>query len=144
MVTNSAPPKSDQGKMIMTREYFGSNPVLKDGRTIPLSNAVRAGDLVYVSGQVPFGPDGVMVTTGFEDQVHQVMANISNALSEAGCSLSDVVKCNVWLEDVRNFVIFNDVYKQYFVNHPPARSTVHSTLMVNAGVEIEAIAYKPE
>jgi len=127
----------------MTRQHFGSNPVLKDGRTIPLSHAVRAGDMVYVSGQVPVGPDGKIVTRGFEDQVHQVMANISSALSEAGCSLSDIVKCNVWLDDVRNFVAFNDLYRPYFLDNPPARSTVHSTLMIDVGVEIEAIAYKP-
>ncbi|ANO50476.1 RidA family protein [Woeseia oceani] len=127
----------------MSRQFFGSHPQLKDGRRTPLSHAVRAGDYVYVSGQVPFGPDGKLVTSGFEDQVHQVIENLSNVLTEAGCTLSDVVKCTVWLEDVRNFVSFNDVYGQYFKENPPARSTVHSTLMVDAGVEIEAIAYKP-
>lgn len=126
----------------MTIEYFGSNPQLKDGRVIPLSNAVRAGDFVFVSGQIPFGPDGVVVTSGFEEQVHQVMKNLINALSEAGCKLSDLVKCNVWLEDTRNFVAFNNIFKQYFPENPPARSTVHSTLMVEAGIEIEGIAYK--
>ncbi len=127
----------------MSRQFFGSHPQLKDGRRTPLSHAVRAGDFVYVSGQVPFGSDGKLVTSGFEDQVHQVIENLGNVLAEAGCTLSDVIKCTVWLEDVRNFVSFNDVYGQYFKENPPARSTVHSTLMVDAGVEIEAVAYKP-
>ena len=133
---------ANQGKSYMTTQYMGSNPVLKDGRTIPLSNAVRAGDFVFVSGQVPFDADGKILSAGFEEQVHQVIANISAALSEAGCSLSDIVKCNVWLEDVRNFAILNDVFKHYFPDNPPARSTVHSTLLADVGVEIEAIAYK--
>lgn len=135
--------KFDNGELIMTKAFFGSNPVLKDGRTIPLSNVVRAGDFVFVSGQIPFGPDGKVVTGDFPAQVHQVMENLSDALSAAGCSLSDVVKCNVWLEDTRNFVAFNDLFKQYFPENPPARSTVRSTLMVEAGIEIEATAYLP-
>jgi 2-iminobutanoate/2-iminopropanoate deaminase len=122
---------------------FGSNPVLPDGRRIPLSAAVRAGDFLFVSGQVPVGPDGRIVSSGFEDQVHQVMRNISRVLADAGCTLQDVVKCTVWLDDPRNFVAFNDVYRQYFPNDPPARSTVQSALMIDASIEIEAVAYKP-
>ena len=127
----------------MIKQYFGSNPKLKDGRVIPLSNVVRAGDFVFISGQIPFGSDGVVISSGFEEQVRQVMSNLSDALSEAGCSLTDLVKCNVWLEDTRNFVAFNNVFKEYFPENPPARSTVHSALMVEAGIEIEGIAYRP-
>lgn len=130
-------------KNVVKKQYFGSNPELKDGRIIPLSNAVRAGDFVFISGQIPFGPDGIVISSGFEEQVRQVMANLIDALSEAGCSLNDLVKCNVWLEDARNFVAFNNVFKEYFPENPPARSTVHSNLMVEAGIEIEGIAYKP-
>jgi enamine deaminase RidA (YjgF/YER057c/UK114 family) len=62
---------------------------------------------------------------------------------EAGCTLDDVVKCSVWLDDPRDFGIFNRVFAEYFGNHPPARSAVRSQLMIDAKVEIDAIAYKP-
>jgi reactive intermediate/imine deaminase len=104
---------------------------------------VRAGDLVFVSGQVPTGPDGKVVQGGIEEQTRQVLENIKAALSLAGCEMGDVVKCFVILTDANEFAAFNEVYATYFPQNPPARTTLEAKLMIDIKVEIEAIAYKP-
>jgi 2-iminobutanoate/2-iminopropanoate deaminase len=110
-------------------------------RNLPLSSAMRAGDFVYASGQVGFGPDGKLVAGGIEAETRQTLDNISAALEMAGATLADVVKVTVWLADLDEFQAFNAVYCTYFPSAPPARSTVGAKLMVNARVEIEAVAY---
>jgi reactive intermediate/imine deaminase len=112
------------------------------GQRRPFAKAVRAGDFVYVSGQVPT-VDGEVVTGGIVAQTEQVVANIKDVLALAGCTLEDVVKVNVWLDDARDFSSFNAVFQKHFIDHPPARSTVQSPLMVDAKVEMDVIAYKP-
>lgn len=111
---------------------------------LPFSKAVRAGDSVYVSGQVAFDANGNLVEGGIEDQTRQTMRNIESVLEEAGCTLEDVVKVNVWLDDARDFGRFNSTYAEFFPNDAPARSTVESRLMIDAKIEIDCIAYKPE
>lgn len=118
------------------KKHFGTSHV-------PLSPAVRAGDFVFVSGQVPVGPDGKVVKGGVEAQTKQVLDNISTVLDMAGCSLSDVVKTTVWLKHAEDFAGFNAAYAPYFPKDPPARSTAESRLMIDILVEIEAIAYRP-
>ena len=113
------------------------------GTRRPFSRAVRAGDFVYVSGQVPT-VDGEVVAGGIVAQTEQVMRNIIAVLEDAGCGLEHVVKVNAWLDDPRDFTSFNGVFARYFLEHPPARSTVQSRLMVDAKVEMDVIAYKPE
>lgn len=120
----------------MAKECFGKSHV-------PLSPAVRAGDFVYISGQVPVGADGIVVKGGVTEQTEQVMANVKAALELAGCTLDDVVKTTVWLEDARDFGAFNAVYAKHFPKDPPARTTVESRLMVDIKIEVEAVAYKP-
>ena len=112
------------------------------GQRRPFAKAVRAGDFVYVSGQVPT-VDGEVVTGGIVAQTEQVVANIKDVLALAGCTLADVVKVNVWLDDARDFSSFNAVFQKHFIDHLPARSTVQSPLMVDAKVEMDVIAYKP-
>jgi len=112
-------------------------------RNLPLSSAVRAGDFVYVSGQVGFGPDGKVVAGGIAAETRQTLENIAAALALAGASLADVVKVTVWLADLAEFADFNAVYRTYFPAAPPARSTIGAGLMVNARVEIEVTAYAP-
>jgi 2-iminobutanoate/2-iminopropanoate deaminase len=109
----------------------------------PLSSAVRAGDFVFVSGQVPVGADGLIVVGGIEAQTRQVMKNVEAALKLAGAELSDVVKTLVILEDARDFAAFNKVYATYFPKDLPARTTLEARLMVDIKVEIEAVAYRP-
>lgn len=108
----------------------------------PFAKAVRAGDFVYVSGQVPT-VDGEVVVGNIVAQTEQVVANIKDVLALADCTLADVVKVNVWLADARDFSSFNAVFQKHFIDHPPARSTVQSPLMVDAKVEMDVIAYKP-
>ena len=117
-------------------QHFGSSHV-------PLSPAVRAGDFIYISGQVPVGKDGTVIVGGIEAQTRQVMDNVKAALKLAGADLSDVVKTFVILEDAREFAAFNKIYATYFPENPPARTTIESRLMIDIKIEIEAIAYKP-
>ena len=112
------------------------------GTPRPFAKAVRAGDFVYVSGQVP-ARDGEIVSGGIVAQTEQVMQNIIEVLASAGCGLEHVVKVNCWLDDPRDFTSFNAVFAKHFAPHPPARSTVQSALMVDAKVEMDVIAYKP-
>ena len=121
----------------MTKQFFGTSHV-------PLSPAVRAGDFVYVSGQVPVGGDGKIVSGGVTAETRQVLENVKAALALAGCSLEDVVKTTVWLRDRDDFPGFNAVYGEYFPSDPPARSAVLNQLLVDVRVEIEVVAYKPE
>ncbi|MBN9079846.1 MAG: hypothetical protein BGN87_13160 [Rhizobiales bacterium 65-79] len=120
----------------MTKQCFG-----KAG--VPLSPAVRAGDFIFVSGQTPVGADGLLVKGAIAEQTEQVISNIEAALGLAGCTLADVVKTTVWLDDARDFTVFNRIYGQRFAHNPPARTTVESRLMADIKVEIEAVAYKP-
>jgi len=118
------------------KQVFGASHV-------PLSPAVRAGDTVYVSGQVPVGADGQIVEGGIEAQTKQVLENVKAALALAGASMEDVVKTTIWLEDARDFGRMNAVYATYFPKEPPARTTVESRLMIDIKIEVEAIAYAP-
>ena len=110
---------------------------------VPLSPAVRAGDFVYVSGQVPVGSDGLVVKGGIAEQTEQVLQNVKAALALAGCTMDDVVKTTVWLDDARDFGTFNTVYAKHFPTDPPARTTVESRLMIDIKIEVEAVAYRP-
>lgn len=112
-------------------------------RKLALSMAYRAGDLVFVSGQVAFDADGRLVAGGIEAETRQTLDNIARALDQAGAALADVVKVTVWLADLADFPAFNATYSTYFPASPPARSTVQAGLMIGARVEIEAIAYAP-
>ncbi len=111
---------------------------------VPLSPAVRAGDYIYISGQVPTLADGSVVVGGIEAQTHRVMENISAALALAGATLADVVKTTVILADAREFGAFNKAYGSYFPEAPPARTTLEAHLMIDIKVEIEAVAYLPQ
>ena len=112
------------------------------GTPRPFAKAVRAGDFVFVSGQVP-ARNGEIITGGIVEQTELVMQNIIDVLAQANCSLEHVVKVGVWLDDPRDFTSFNAVFKKYFLQHPPARSTVQSSLMVDAKVEVDVTAYNP-
>jgi 2-iminobutanoate/2-iminopropanoate deaminase len=110
----------------------------------PLSPAVRAGDFVYVSGQVPTDASGSLEGGTVEAQTRQVLDNIKAALALAGASMDQVVKTNCILEDARDFAAFNKAYAAYFPTEPPARTTIEARLMADIKVEIDAIAYAPK
>ena len=118
-------------------------PLVIGGRTLSLSRAIRAGDFVFLTGQVPFR-DGVPMTTGtIEEQTRAVLDEIRETLASAGCELADVVKAMVWLRERADFPGFNAVYAEYFPEAPPTRSAVVSDLLVDVRVEVEVVAYKP-
>jgi reactive intermediate/imine deaminase len=112
------------------------------GQKRPFAKAVRAGDYVHISGQVPT-VNGEVVTGGIITQTEQVIANIKEVLAMASCGMEDIVKVNCWLDDARDFSSFNAVFEKHFLPNPPARSTVESRLMVDAKVEIDVLAWKP-
>jgi reactive intermediate/imine deaminase len=124
-------------------EMLGQAPLASDRLARPLSPATRAGDFVFVSGQVPTDDQGQVVTGGIEAQTRQVFKRIEHALALGGCALADVCKVSVWLHDARDFGSFNRVYMECFGEHRPARSTVEARLMIDAKVEIDVTAYKP-
>ena len=127
----------------MSKEIIGE-PLIINGRKLSLSKAVRAGDFVFLTGQVPM-KNGVVVTEGsIEDQTRIVLEEIKNTLTQAGCKLEDVVKSMVWLKNKEDFPGFNSIYGEYFDHDPPARSAVVSDLLVDVLVEVEVVAYKPE
>lgn len=126
------------------RKKVIGGPLVIGGRTLSLSRAIRAGDFVFLTGQVPMR-DGKPLTTGsIEEQTRAVLDDITATLAQAGCTRDDVVKAMVWLRDRADFPGFNAVYGEYFPLQPPARSAVVSDLLVDARVEVEVVAYKPE
>lgn len=110
--------------------------------TLPFSAAVRAGDFVFVSGQVAKGDDGNIIPGGIEEHTRQTLRNVERALSLAGCTLRDVVKVTVWLQDAGDFARFNRVYAEFFPADRPARSTTQAKLVVDSRIEIEAVAMR--
>ena len=110
----------------------------------PYSQAVSAGGLVFLSGQIPLDPaTGEFVTGGVAEQTEQVLKNLSEVLRAAGCGLRDVVKTTVFLADMQDFAAMNEVYARFFEGEAPARSTVQAAgLPRGSRVEIDAIAIK--
>jgi 2-iminobutanoate/2-iminopropanoate deaminase len=110
----------------------------------PYSQAVRAGNMLFVSGQVALKPGtGELVTGNTEDETNQVMHNIKAILNEAGFDFGDIVKTTIFLSDMGLFGAVNEVYGKYFTADFPARETVAvKTLPKNANVEISVTAFK--
>ena len=107
----------------------------------PYSQAVKAGNLMFISGQIPLDPKtGDLVSQSIEDQAKQVLENVKSICEAAGCSLDDIVKISIFLTDLSNFAVVNDMMKEYFSEPYPARATVEvSGLPLEVNVEIEAI-----
>ena len=109
----------------------------------PYSQAIRAGDFVFLSGQIPLDPaTGQLVTGGIAEQTHQVLRNLGAVLSAAGSSYARVVKTTVYLADMGEFSAMNEIYGTYFSSPAPARATVQAArLPRDVRVEIDAVAY---
>ncbi len=108
----------------------------------PYSQAVRAGNVIFASGQIPIDPaTGEFVAGGVGEQTEQVMRNITAVLEAAGSGLNQIVKTTVFLADMNDFTAMNEVYARFFPETPPARATIQAArLPRDAKVEIEAIA----
>lgn len=127
---------------------------------VPISKAVRAGDLVFTSAYGPwvfdpakvvFDSDGNVLDDGtglkdmpFDQQVHETFRFIREALAAAGCGLEDVVDCQCWFADARDFGQFNEIYRTYFTKDPPVRSVFPMKFMFSCRIEMKVIAYKPQ
>lgn len=108
----------------------------------PYSQAVRKGNMIFCSGQIPLDPaSGELIDGDIAEQTHRVFANLSAVLEAAGASFGDVVKTTVYLADMGDFVAMNEVYATYFEDPAPARAAVQAArLPKDARVEIDAIA----
>lgn len=108
---------------------------------LPVSEAVKAGDFVFLSGLVGFGADGTIVKGGIEAETSAVLNEAQRLLELAGATLADVVKVNVYLTRAADFDKFNAVYRQRFGSMPPARISMCVELTIDAAIEIDLIAY---
>ena len=106
----------------------------------PYSPVVVDGDLVYTAGQVGFDEEGQVVTGGIEAQTRRALENLTACLRAAGAERTDVLKVNAYLADLGDFATFNEVYREFFGEPFPARTTVGVSLPGELLVEIEAVA----
>lgn len=111
------------------------------GQHLPFARAVEADGWLHVSGQVP-RVNGEIVQGSIVQQSHQAIQNLLAILQEAGYGTEHVVRCGVWLDDPRDFYSFNQVFKEYFGENPPARACVVSSMVTDCKIEIDCIAYK--
>jgi 2-iminobutanoate/2-iminopropanoate deaminase len=118
-------------------------PIGKKNPNLPFHPAVRAGDYIFVSGQVAKDEHGNMCVGNIEDECRWTLESIRRVLAEEGADLSDVVKVTVYLEDVRNFGRYNRVFAEYFADGCVARTTVEARAAIEVKIEMDAIAYKP-
>ena len=109
----------------------------------PYSQAIKVGNLVFVSGQIPIIPaTGEILRGDIKLQTKQVLENLKNILDAAGSCIDNVVKTTVFMKDLNDYTAINDVYKEFFTDKPPARAAVQAArLPRDVGVEIEAIAF---
>ena len=114
----------------MTNKEIIGDPIIINGRKLSLSRAVRAGDYLFLTGQVPM-VDGKVMTDGTIEEQTKVVLN-------------EIVKTMVWLRSREDFPGFNSVYCEFFPSDPPARSAVLNELLVDVKVEIEVVAYDPK
>jgi 2-iminobutanoate/2-iminopropanoate deaminase len=130
-----------------------SEEVLKMGKKViqtekapkaigPYSQAIQAGNFLFLSGQIPLDPKtGELVKGDIRKQTQQVLENIKGVLESQGLGMEDIVKATIFLKDIGNFNQVNEVYATYFPSPPPARSTIEvARLPRDADIEIEAIA----
>jgi 2-iminobutanoate/2-iminopropanoate deaminase len=115
-------------------------------RDLPFSEAVRVGDLMFLSGQIGFDPaTGKVVPGGIKAEARQALTLMKDTLTRHGASMADVVKCTVFLADIAEWPTFNEVYGEFFKKPYPARSALAASgLARNARVEVECIAYAPK
>lgn len=131
----------------MTDNHPGANPdiqpVGKKNPNLPFHPGVRAGDFIFVSGQVAKDENGNMCEGQIEEQTRWTIESIRRVLNAAGADLRDLVKVTVYLEDARNFGRYNRVFAEYFPEGCVSRTTVEARAAIDTKIEMDAIAYKP-
>lgn len=107
----------------------------------PYSQAIKTGNLIFTSGQIPFTAEGKLVSADVKEQTIQSLQNLKNILEKAGTGMDNIIKCTVFISDMDQFAQVNEVYQQFFNEPYPARSCVEvARLPKDVKVEIEAIA----
>ena len=128
--------------MAKKKQIIGG-PLEINGRVLSLSRAIRAGDFVFLTGQIPMRNGAPMTDGSIQEQTRAVLDDITETLATADCTREDVVKAMVWLRDRADFPGFNEIYGEYLPVEPPTRSAVVSDLLVDARLEVEVVAYRP-
>lgn len=118
-------------------------PIGKRNPTLPFHPGVRAGDFIFISGQVAKDENGNMSSGNIEEETRWTIEGIRRILKLDGADLCDVVKVTVYLEDARNFGRYNKVFAEYFPDGRIARTTVEACAAIECKIEMDAIAYKP-
>ena len=116
-------------------------PIIINGRRLSLSKAVKAGDFIFLTGQIPMKDNKPLTEGTIEEQTRNCIEHIQETLRDCGCSLANVVKSMVWLKSREDFAGYNAIYGEYFADNPPARSALVSDFLVDIKVEIECVAY---
>ena len=116
----------------------------KKNPNLPFHPAVRAGDFIFVSGQVAKDADGNMLSGTIEQETAGTIETIRRILAEEGATLADVVRVTTYLEDTRDFGRYNKVFGEFFKGAVLARTTVEARAVISTKIEMEAIAYKPK
>ena len=121
----------------------GVYPIGKKNPNLPFHPAVRAGDFIFVSGQVAKDADGNMISGTIEQETQGTIEAIRRILAEEGAMLSDVVRITTYLADARDFGRYNRVFAEHFKDAVLARTTVEARTVIDTKIEMDAIAYKP-
>lgn len=119
-------------------------PIGKKNPNLPFHPAVRAGDFIFVSGQVAKDESGNMCVGNIEEETRWTIESIRRILALDGAGLSDVVKITAYLDDARNFGRYNRVFAEYFPEGLVSRTTVEARAVIECKIEMDAIAYKPQ
>lgn len=128
-----------QAVMAAEVEFHNDGPLKELG--LPFSESVRAGDLLFLSGQIGSGADGKLAPGGISAEANQTLLNIAATLEKRGLGMEDVIKCTVFLADISEWTAFNEVYMKHFTAPYPARSALGvNGLALNARAEVECIA----
>jgi reactive intermediate/imine deaminase len=130
-----------RGEVMKIKRFGVEGGTGTGGQHLPFARAVEADGWLYVSGQVPM-TNGEVISGNITDQSRQAIVNLVAVLKEAGYGPDDVVRCGVWLDDPRDFPSFNKVFREFFGEHPPARSCVVSSMVLDCKIEIDCVAYK--
>lgn len=127
----------------MTASKGSIKPIGKKNPNLPFHPGVRAGDYIFISGQVPKDENGNMCAGTIEEQTRWTVECLRRILALEGADLGDIVKVTVYLDDARDFGRYNRVFAEYFPDGNIARTTVEARAVIDTKIEMDAIAYKP-
>ena len=127
----------------MTARKGSITPIGKKNPNLPFHPGVRAGDYIFISGQVPKDENGNMCAGTIEEQTRWTVECLRRILVLEGADLGDIVKVTVYLDDARDFGRYNRVFAEYFPDGNIARTTVEARAVIDTKIEMDAIAYKP-